>query len=57
MIYTFLGHKGKINYQLPYMLINPYGYKGSEFAPIVIHVHIYTLYLIQEREVRKLHRT
>jgi len=38
MIYTFLGRKGKINYQLPYILINPYGHKGSEFAPIIIHV-------------------
>jgi len=57
MIYTLLGHKGKISYQLPYILINPYEHKGSEFAPIVIHVHIYTLYLIQKREVRKPHRT
>jgi len=46
MIYTLLGCKGKINYQSPYILIDPYGHKGSEFAPIVIYVHIYTPYLI-----------
>jgi len=39
MIYTLLGHKGKIIYQSPYISINPYGHKGSEFAPIAIYVH------------------
>jgi len=51
MIYTLLGRKGKINYQSPYtcILINPYGHKGSEFAPIVIQVH-FILCILYRRE-------
>jgi len=59
MYVFYLSHGGEkydiyflINYQSPYILINPYGHKGSEFAPIVIYVHIYTLYFIQKREAR-----
>ena len=38
-LYILSGRKGKINYQSSYILFNPYGHKGSEFAPIVIHVY------------------
>jgi len=51
-IYTFLGRKGKIIYQSSYILINPYGHKGSEFAPIVIHVH-FILCILYRRESKK----
>jgi len=56
MIYNLLGRKGEINYQSSYILFNQYGHKGSEFAPIVIHVHFILCLFIQKREVRKLHR-
>jgi len=37
-------------YQSSYILFNPYGHKGSEFAPIVIHVHLLLCILYREEK-------
>jgi len=36
-----------------YKLINPYGHKGSEFAPIAIHVHFILCILYSKEKSEK----